>query len=652
MAEVETSIVIRAFNEERHLPGLLGAIQRQDYRDFEVIVVDSGSCDRTPEIVTESGACLVRIARGQFTFGYSLNSGIRQSRGRLIAIVSAHTLPVDSSWLRRLIARLRDPSVAMVYGRQIGTDTSKFSEFQDFERTFGNECRVSSPFKVFANNANSAVRKGLWEQHPFDEALPGLEDVAWAKHWRERNFQVVYEPCAAIFHFHNETWRQVRRRYYREAVSAKWIGIKNRTHIPLEMMREGKYLASDLLRAARQRCLTSKADEIVRFRFHKTVGTVHGILDGAAISDPQRRDEIFFDKCYEAVSVRTPSRTSPADAKRRLAIALPQHAADAQILGARPKVSVLMCVYNDERFVGLAIESILAQTCQDFEFVIVNDGSTDGTAEVVASYARADARIRVFAQANAGTTAAANFGLSQCRGTYVARLDSDDISLPHRLEVEADFLDRHPEVALVGGGTEIIDSQGQTIGIRNIRCSRPWKTLRHRCIYQQSDVMFRREVALALGGYREKFHNAQDYDLWLRISEVAKIAKLTNILGQWRLNGGGYTLGRAAEQISEFRMIQRFAAQRRRRGIDEYDVFAPPEPEAHRKPISTSHYDLHVGCALLQALRLKEARIWIKSCLPTNSTTYVRLLFLLTFLPRAVVSLVFSFRNAYLNNFN
>lgn len=651
MAEIETSIVIRAFNEERHLPNLLNAIQRQEYRDFEVIVVDSGSDDGTPEIALRQGARLVRIASRDFTFGYSLNIGIERSRGRLVAIVSAHTLPVNCCWLQQLIARLRDPSVAMVYGRQLGTSTSKFSECQDFEHTFGDERQGGAPFSFFANNANSAIRKDLWEQHPFDEVLPGLEDVAWAKHWRERHFQIVYEPRAAIFHIHNETWRQVRRRYYREAVSAKWIGIKSPHHIPRELLSEGKHLASDLAKAARQRRLTAKLDEIVRFRFHKMAGTVHGIWDGAAISDPRRRQEIFFGKCYETVANHGPGRAAPEEP------ALPSiaerlcHTAVPQVDRPQPKVSVLMCVYNDEQFVSQAIESVLAQTYQDFEFVIVDDGSSDGTAEILAKHARREPRIRVLSQANRGTTAAANFGLSQCRGVYVARLDSDDISLPHRLEVEVNFLDRHPDIALVGGGTEIIDVQGRVVGVRNIRASWPKRALRHRCIYQQSDVMFRRELVLTLGGYREKFYNAQDYDLWLRISEVAGVAKLMDILGQWRLNEGGYTLARAEEQARECTLIQRFAARRNKNGSDEYAAFVPPPPAGHRQPVHTSQYDLRVGRMLLQALRVQEARARIRSCRETDRSPYVSLLFLLTFLPRPVLSLLFSAANLYLNNF-
>lgn len=310
MPSVETSIVIRAFNEEVHLPALLQAIRRQTYQDHEVIVVDSGSYDGTPKIAVQHGARLVRIESRDFTFGYSLNVGIRHSSGRFIAIVSAHTLPVDAEWLQRLVAPLRDPAVAMVYGKQLGTEASKFSEIQDFYRTFSDEGRVVAPPDFFANNANSAIRKDLWEQHSFDEVLPGLEDIAWAKHWVENQRRVVYEPRAAIFHIHNETWRQIRRRYYREALSAKWIGIRSRRHIPGLVMQETRYLASDLLQAARARCLGSKFEEIVRFRLHKAAGSVHGIWDGAAMHDPRRRETVFFDKCYKAVVIRAPGHAA------------------------------------------------------------------------------------------------------------------------------------------------------------------------------------------------------------------------------------------------------------------------------------------------------------------------------------------------------
>ena len=310
MTNPETSIVIRAFNEQKHLPHLFETLKTQVYQDFEVIVVDSGSYDQTPEIAEQCGAQLIRIDSRDFTFGYSLNVGIRNSVGQYVAIVSAHTRPMDSSWLACLVDALRDDRVAMVYGRQLGTPVSRFAEVQDFKRIFGTKRRVLEPPGFFANNANSAIRRDLWQQHPFDEALPGLEDMDWVKYWMEKGYQVVYEPRAAIYHIHEETWRQVRRRYYREGLAARWIGIKERAHIPLEILREGKHLVEDFVRAGRKGCLGQKSREIVLFRINKTLGTTRGLWDGAVTEDPRRREEVFFDRSCKAVVIHGPGRAS------------------------------------------------------------------------------------------------------------------------------------------------------------------------------------------------------------------------------------------------------------------------------------------------------------------------------------------------------
>jgi glycosyltransferase involved in cell wall biosynthesis len=308
-----------------------------------------------------------------------------------------------------------------------------------------------------------------------------------------------------------------------------------------------------------------------------------------------------------------------------------------------------MCVYNDERFVGHAIQSVLAQSFQEFELVIINDGSTDGTQAVLDEYARRDSRIRVYRQENAGTTAAANFGLSVVCGKFVARLDSDDLSYPHRLQLEAEFLERNPSVALVGGGSHIIDVDGAVIGVRNISTAAPARTLRHRCIYQQSDVMFRRDVVARLGGYRDKFRNAQDYDLWLRVSEVAQIAKLDDILGQWRLNRGGYTLSRAQEQRREAGMVKHFARQRRKHCNDDYEKYSPPQAHTHRKNIARDEYDFIVGAVFLQALRIHDARRKYRGCLAQYRTARALLMYLLTFFPKRMLGAAFRMRDFYLN---
>lgn len=310
----EVSIIIRAFNEERRLPLLLDGLETQTHKSFETIVVDSGSFDRTLEIAEHRADRVVRIRSADFTFGHSLNEGIRHAAGRFIAIVSAHTVPMNTSWIEALIAPLHDEKVAMVYGQQRGTaKDSKFGELTDFHRVFGAERLELRPPHFFANNANAAVQRKLWEQKPFDETLPGLEDAAWAKHWMEMGYRVLYEPAAAIYHIHEETWPQVRKRYYREGQAGRWIGMRRRRDLPLDVVREMQALGGDLWAAARDRLLFEKALEILRFRYEKARGTFAGVWSGALMENPMTREAVLFGTTHRAVVIHGVGRASVDD---------------------------------------------------------------------------------------------------------------------------------------------------------------------------------------------------------------------------------------------------------------------------------------------------------------------------------------------------
>lgn len=314
----ESSVIVRAFNEEKHLPALFDALEAQRLRDFEVILVDSGSLDRSRDIAAARGARVMRISSHDFTFGYSLNVGIRAARGRFMAIVSAHTVPCGERWLESLIAPLRDEDCAMTYGRQLGVPESKFGEAEDFRRIFGTRRLAMRPPRFFANNANSAVRRDLWERHPFDEELTGLEDIEWARHWMERGYQVIYEPEAALHHIHQETWPQVRRRYYREAVAARRIGIRGRRHVPGEVLREAIWTLADLARALRpvgnpvagRLGLVGRWSETLLFRGNKTWGTVKAYLEPHPLETRQQREDILFDRSTEAVVIHGPGKAA------------------------------------------------------------------------------------------------------------------------------------------------------------------------------------------------------------------------------------------------------------------------------------------------------------------------------------------------------
>ncbi len=309
MIDPEVSVVIRAYNEEAHLPGLLAALRKQSLQSHEVVVVDSGSTDQT-RMIAETADQLITIKSRDFTFGYSLNVGIRNARGRYIAIVSAHTLPVDRDWLANLVAPLRH-GAAMVFGRQFGMPgVSKFSETQDLRRTFTSHRKVLEPPNFFANNANAAICKDLWAARPFDEALPGLEDAAWARYWVTQGRHVVYEPSAGVYHIHQEAWPQVSHRYYREAVAHRRLELYGPADLPRVFAREAICLLSDAFLAfgpdaasVAGLSLPARLHQIGRFRWHKFVGTFRGLMDGHPMENEMDRRTFYFNQEYTAVAV-------------------------------------------------------------------------------------------------------------------------------------------------------------------------------------------------------------------------------------------------------------------------------------------------------------------------------------------------------------
>lgn len=202
----------------------------------------------------------------------------------------------------------------------------------------------------------------------------------------------------------------------------------------------------------------------------------------------------------------------------------------------QPKVSVIMSVYNGEKYLREAVDSILAQTFTDFEFIIINDGSTDKTKEILSSYD--DERIVVIDQQNVGLTKSLNRGIKMAKGEYIARMDADDISLPERLEKQVRFLDHNRDIVLVGTSPICINENGKAIETGNVSTASDEikKNLLNGNQFTHGSVMFRKSCIEAVGFYREEFDVAQDYDLWLRISEVFGVGNIEEPLYKWRIN--------------------------------------------------------------------------------------------------------------------
>jgi glycosyltransferase involved in cell wall biosynthesis len=205
----------------------------------------------------------------------------------------------------------------------------------------------------------------------------------------------------------------------------------------------------------------------------------------------------------------------------------------------KPLISVLMSVYNDAEYLAASIESILRQTYSHFEFIIVDDGSTDKSGEIIDDYARIDKRIRVIHQANSGLIASLNRGLEECSGKYVARQDGDDISLAHRFSSQVEYLEQNPAVGLLGTAAETIDKHGGLLTVEDIPFISGYDNLllAIKCYnpFVHSSVMFKRLVALEFQGYNHTDVAAEDYGLWMRISNRYRIQNLPAILVQRRL---------------------------------------------------------------------------------------------------------------------
>jgi hypothetical protein len=165
---------------------------------------------------------VVTISPQDFTFGRSLNLGCRAAKADRIVVASAHVYPVYPDWLERLLEPFQDRRVAMTYGKQRGDERTRFSEGQIFHKWFP-ETSVAWQDHAFCNNANAAIRKALWKQHPFDESLPALEDIEWATWAMSRGRGLAYVAEAEVVHVHDETPREVFGRYRREAMALRRI---------------------------------------------------------------------------------------------------------------------------------------------------------------------------------------------------------------------------------------------------------------------------------------------------------------------------------------------------------------------------------------------------------------------------------------------
>jgi len=207
-----------------------------------------------------------------------------------------------------------------------------------------------------------------------------------------------------------------------------------------------------------------------------------------------------------------------------------------------PRVSVVTTVYNGEPYVDRAIPSILAQTFTDFEWVIVDDGSRDRTPEILQELARQDQRVRVFSPGRLGITGAANYGVTQAQGEYIARQDFDDRSYPDRLRLQVELLDAHPEVGVVGGYYLLVDENRTERYVRMPPTEHAAivSAMAKAIVYANTTTMFRRAVWNQAGGYPE-VADLEDQLLWLKAAKLGwRFATVTEVVGEHFVHGASF----------------------------------------------------------------------------------------------------------------
>lgn len=230
-----------------------------------------------------------------------------------------------------------------------------------------------------------------------------------------------------------------------------------------------------------------------------------------------------------------------------------------------PKVSIVMAVYNGGDVIRTTVDSVLNQTFRDFEFIIVDDCSRDDTVKIIESY-RDPRLVLIKNSANSGQTRSLNTGLREARGEYIARTDAGDISFPQRLEKQAAFLDKHPDVAVLGTSAIRYDEEGRIIDVVHMPAAE--KAIRQRLLVTTPvvhiSVMMRKDAILPLGGYDDDFYVLADYELWSRlVINGRKLANIKDVLAGYMVSSASFgarnAQGRSLEEAST--ITQRIAFQ-------------------------------------------------------------------------------------------
>jgi glycosyltransferase involved in cell wall biosynthesis len=266
---------------------------------------------------------------------------------------------------------------------------------------------------------------------------------------------------------------------------------------------------------------------------------------------------------------------------------MPSEPDDRILVSDPPPLSVVMPMHNARKYVAQTVRSVLAQRFSDFEFLIIDDGSTDGSSAEAEQAAAGDKRVKIVSQSNAGVSAAANRGTELARGEFLARVDADDICLPDRFEKQIAFLCEHPDYVAVGSRVMFIDPDGLELfempGLKLPHEEIDAGLLKVEWTILQPATMFRTSALQAVGGYRTDLRIHEDHDLFLKLAEIGQLANLPEILFQYRQHFTSAVSTYARDHVAAFESIYRDAWKRRDLdGVKPIPAIAPHSDDPQR----------------------------------------------------------------------
>ena len=297
-------------------------------------------------------------------------------------------------------------------------------------------------------------------------------------------------------------------------------------------------------------------------------------------------------------------------------------------MSGSPLLSVVMSVYNDAQRITTTLASMLSQKGASFEFIVIDDGSTDETGRILDAHARQDSRLHVVHQENTGLTRALIRGCALARGKYIARQDGGgDVSLPDRLNLQAKLLESQPEVVMTSCGTRFMGPEGEKLyevaqsgdelqhGLQGLTVSSILGPSHH------GSTAFRKSAYLKVGGYRVQFGTGQDLDLWTRLAEIGQCSAIPQVLYHAQLTPGSISATKRIDQIKATRVIINCANQRRL-GLDDEVILDKHQRSSHHRlswwrdltGLNEAQFHYFIGC-MLRKRDPSKAKVYYKRSL-------------------------------------